>query len=354
MSACLQTITFEFSDNNLLHLPETEVYSQLRDLDWDLRGAKTSHSTHGMHSYPAKFIPQIPARLIAALSNPGELVVDLFSGGGTTAVEALRLGRPFVGLDANPISVLLGRVKTTILTIDDRRELQVLLENIREFADACRGAIAEYVPPIPNISKWYSPTVIASLSRIRHQILQLEKSAAKNVALVAFANTAARLSFQDSETRYVSKPRHIDLDEPTEAFITELKRISAIATELDHGRSVHETEFRLGDARQPEAMEIEPRSVGLVVTSPPYPNAYDYHLYHRFRLFWLGADPGDLRRVEIGSHLRHQSEADPAKSYESDMEMVLQNVYDILMPGRYCAMVVGDGIFHGEIYPTSS
>jgi DNA modification methylase len=89
------------------------------------------------------------------------------------------------------------------------------------------------------------------------------------------------------------------------------------------------------------------------VTSPPYPNAYDYHLYHRFRLFWLGEQPADLRRVEIGSHLKHQAEKDPIASYEADMQAVLNNLHQLLADDRYCVLVVGDGIYSGERYPTA-
>lgn len=47
--------------------------------------------------------PQLPVllleRIITACSKPGDLVVDPFSGTGTTGVAALRLGRHYVGMD---------------------------------------------------------------------------------------------------------------------------------------------------------------------------------------------------------------------------------------------------------------
>ena len=353
MSACQQTIKFEISEENLLHLSASDVYSRLCELDWDLFDVNTTDFTHGMHSYPAKFIPQIPARLIEALSYPGELVVDPFSGGGTTGVEALRLGRDFVGLDANPVAVLLGRIKTTPLTSADQKELQVLVDQVVKNSKKIQRVIAEYVPEIPNMFKWYSQDVIASLSCIRQYIEGMTRVSARDAALVAFANTAARVSYQESETRYVSKPRKIKLGEPEQIFVSELRRITTIATALDGRESTQQVEFKLGDARKREAMSIEPQSAGLVVTSPPYPNAYDYHLYHRFRLFWLGDDPKALRNLEIGSHLKHQAEDYPTESYESDMQKVLRNAFELLMPGRYCVVVIGDGIFDGKEYRTS-
>jgi hypothetical protein len=91
----------------------------------------------------------------------------------------------------------------------------------------------------------------------------------------------------------------------------------------------------------------------LVITSPPYPNAYDYHLYQRFRLYWLGADPVALRQVEIGSHLRGQSDADPRGRYLAEMQRVLEHVIDRLIAGRYAVLVVGDGVYDGHLFHTA-
>lgn len=341
------------SDNHLLEVAESALYAELNKLDWDLEATDTDDFTHAMHSYPAKFIPQIPARLISTLSRPDELIVDPFSGGGTTGVEAMRAGRRFVGIDANPIAVLLGRIKTTPLSARGKLELRVLLQEIRNgLIHEAQPAIL-LVPDIPNIAKWYSEEILAALSRMRLRTDTVSDDAAKNVARMAFANTAARVSFQESESRYVSKPRPIDQIEAWSVFGAELDRMYALANRLDGYADAPSCSFRLGDARMPDDMLGEVESAGLVVTSPPYPNAYDYHLYHRFRLFWLGESPLELRRVEIGSHLKHQSEQNPAASYEVDMSRVLENIYNLLRPGRYCAMVLGNGVYRGDVYETA-
>ena len=88
------------------------VRRQLRGVDWAFSDANTLYLSHDIHPYPAKFIPQIPATLIATLSAPGDCVLDPFGGSGTTALEALRLGRRALSVDANPICEIIGRVKT--------------------------------------------------------------------------------------------------------------------------------------------------------------------------------------------------------------------------------------------------
>ena len=62
-------------------------------IDWNF---PNSSSTPGVHPYPARFIPEIPAAALR-LMDPQGSVLDPFCGSGTTLVEALRHGLPAVG-----------------------------------------------------------------------------------------------------------------------------------------------------------------------------------------------------------------------------------------------------------------
>src|SRR3989442_14454597 len=70
--------------------------------------------THGMHRFPGKFIPNIPRFLLRTVLNrrKGHTVWDPFCGSGTTLVEAALEGRPFVGLDIDPLAVMIATAKT--------------------------------------------------------------------------------------------------------------------------------------------------------------------------------------------------------------------------------------------------
>jgi len=49
----------------------------------------TAYITHGYYTYPAKFIPQLAARIIRENSREGDIVIDPFMGSGTSVVEAI-------------------------------------------------------------------------------------------------------------------------------------------------------------------------------------------------------------------------------------------------------------------------
>ncbi len=83
------------------------------DYSWDFNGAKTKPYTHGFHTYPAMFIPQVARRLLLTYSKKGDTICDIFCGSGTALIESRLLSRNSYGIDLNPLAIFLAKVKTT-------------------------------------------------------------------------------------------------------------------------------------------------------------------------------------------------------------------------------------------------
>ena len=66
---------------------------------------------HGLKNYPGRFPPNIPKILIEKYTNEGDFVLDPFVGGGTTLIEAIKLGRNSIGFDINPKAIDLSNEK---------------------------------------------------------------------------------------------------------------------------------------------------------------------------------------------------------------------------------------------------
>ena len=81
--------------------------------EWDFKSYQTKTYSHGFHTYPAMFIPQVARKLIQVFSSEGETVCDIFCGSGTTLVESSLLNRNSIGIELNPLAVLIAKVKTT-------------------------------------------------------------------------------------------------------------------------------------------------------------------------------------------------------------------------------------------------
>jgi len=83
--------------------------------------------THPFYLYPARFSPDIARAGIRLFTDPGDLVIDPFVGGGTTLVESAANGRPSFGNDINELAVFVSRAKTTLYRQSD-------LETVRRWA----------------------------------------------------------------------------------------------------------------------------------------------------------------------------------------------------------------------------
>ena len=73
------------------------------DINVDSLWLIDKRDSSGKHSniYHGNFVPQIPYQLIRRYTRQGDLVVDIFSGSGTTLFECEKLGRDFIGFDIN-------------------------------------------------------------------------------------------------------------------------------------------------------------------------------------------------------------------------------------------------------------
>jgi site-specific DNA-methyltransferase (adenine-specific) len=61
--------------------------------------------------YPSQKPEALLERLIGALSNPGDLVLDPYAGSGTTLAVAHRMGRRFLGIDASAVALETTRAR---------------------------------------------------------------------------------------------------------------------------------------------------------------------------------------------------------------------------------------------------
>ena len=101
----LTTMTSEDGTQIKRETDEQSLGVPMRDV-WEIRREHTRSHEHT--DYPTQKPVELVERLITALSEPGDLVVDAFVGSGTTAVAAQKLGRRWIGCDINK-----GAIQTT-------------------------------------------------------------------------------------------------------------------------------------------------------------------------------------------------------------------------------------------------
>lgn len=342
-------------------------FTALESVDWNFTDAKTTYLTHGLHPYPAKFIPQIPNALIQELSSVGETVADIFCGSGTTLVEALTLKRHAVGVDANPLACLISQGKTTRLEEGDEERLRHLVTDAEILSERIALQTEDRLlfpletfsskaprPTEPAISFWFEPHVVEELAEILSWCNAIATVSARTLALAALSSIIVAVSKQDSDTRYVRREKGIQPGDATRRFARSLADAVKAAAEFT---ALVEPRFAC-DIHHSNI--LEPPDIGvcdLVVCSPPYPNAYSYHLYHMTRMLWLGMDQPRFKQVEIGSHRKYSRKGPSGANidtFASEMSRTFQWLRGHLRTGRFACFVIGDSTINGRKFDNAS
>jgi hypothetical protein len=324
-----------------------DIISQLESVEWDFTEARTNTGPHRIHPYPARFIPQIPGKLID-LFHPGDgsPVLDPFCGSGTTLVEAIQRGIPAIGIDLHPLATLITKVKTTPL----RNSLNHLA------SDACKRAKANIkrgnvqIPSIPRLDHWFQKDIQFSLAALVSEIESISDTDAADALKVALSSIIVRVSNQESDTRYAAIKKNLSQEDVWNGFARAAETIFLAIKSV--GANLFRGTPKVKIITQ-DIMQVEPaavgKDIGLVITSPPYPNAYEYWLYHKYRMYWLGMDPIAVRQAEIGARAHyfnknHQTEHD----FERQMGRCFWLLSKTLRKGCYACFVVGRSVIHGR------
>ena len=87
--------------------------------DWTIplcTGTERLKDMQGKKAHPTQKPEALLKRVLLATSNPGDVVLDPFSGTGTTAAAAKMLGRDFVGIEQDPAYIRLSRARLDAIT----------------------------------------------------------------------------------------------------------------------------------------------------------------------------------------------------------------------------------------------
>ncbi|MBS1502591.1 MAG: MerR family DNA-binding transcriptional regulator [Bacteroidetes bacterium] len=349
------------TDYNNITPKTSDRIQKLYEIDWDFSEAKTGYLTHSVHPYPAKFIPQIPRTLIRELASTGDTVLDPFCGSGTTLVEAVRMECNAVGIDANPLACMISRAKTTKLDENGVIHLQALYDEIMQtaqntFADDAPlfkdTLISVNIDPdsiFPGVADWFEQDVINELAFIRSKCRQLISAELRDIALSAFSSIIVTVSKQDSDTRYVRREKKIKRGDCLRLFCKSLKDFIRRSMELSEEVTEKNTVIVY------EASILHPpllSNIDLVVCSPPYPNAYSYHLYHRTRMLWLEMDQPKFKQEEIGSHRKYSNKGKnkaTVETFKAEFSRIFGWLHHAIKPNGYACFVIGDSTLEGKI-----
>lgn len=248
----------------------------------------------------------------ATVGDPREAtVLDPFAGVGTTLVEALKRGHNAIGFEINPYAALVCRAKVECARYDLER-LDELIRRFHPFMTARAGSLPASKPPegFRSRAPFFSPKVERKVLHVLDYIAEQDEGGLQDVlrvALGAVLVSVSNYSYEPSLGRRASAGKDDVLDADVAGIMA--RKLQQMATDM--------AQLQLQLASFPETPatavrcesfldrydRVEPASVDVLVTSPPYLNNYHYIRNSRPQMYWLrlAHSPNDLKGVEHGS-----------------------------------------------------
>ena len=338
------------------------IVERISNTNWEFVEADTQYLTHNIHRYSGKFIPQIAHEAIELLSNPKDIIFDPYAGSGTALLEAMLMGRNCIGIDLNPLAILIARVKTMKVSEAALDEIEKdVISSVERLLYA--GQLTLFDAPCAETEigggesmnlwrrtdewhmKWFQPHVLEQLIQLYDIIQSINDEQAEDIAIVAFSAILRRFSNASSKYPNVMYDKNVKRKPlPAPFFLETLRGIVDGLREL----SVMipddvNVEIRLCNNLHTHLSEA---SVDAIITHPPYIAAIPYAEYGSLSLHWMGYNERALDKELTGGR-RHSKKV--VDFFSEDYKCFFDECYRVLKPGRYAFLMVGNPTSNGDV-----
>ena len=330
---------------------------KIAEVNWEFAEEDTQYLTHNNHRYSGKFIPQIAKKVIELLTSENDVICDSYMGSGTTLLEAQLLKRHSVGIDLNPLAVLISKCKNLHFSDDAYNCLNnTLIPNLD---------VLIYPDQLPMFSgltgrthaedwrlqdawhkKWFQPDVLEKLVIIYEQIQLLQCPEAQLIATVSFSDVLRK--FSNASTKYPNVMFDKNAPKkslPYKSFLETLRRNIEGLIKLKTKQ--------IPERFQPNIIEgtnlsipLNDDSIDAIITHPPYIAAIPYAEYGSLSLGWLGYDVKGIDKKLTGS--KRQSK-DVVERFLANYSAFFIESFRILKKSKYMFIMVGNPTAHGKI-----
>lgn len=249
---------------------------------------------HRWYRYSAGFSAGWVEQLLSARQAAGivDTLLDPFAGSGTALLAAQRVGVRSIGLEAHSF---VRRIAATKL--DRAIDSSAYLALVGQVVDLARSDSRGSDIGTPSLlEKCYSTEALSQLKRLRVAVIEQVPSRGGIGELVWLTLTAILRETSGVGTaqwQYVLPNKtKAKVSEPFGAFMAKARQIAGDLSSMpSRVTSPASTMLLEHDARDEMAFHGLDDEVSLIVTSPPYPNNYDYADATRLEMtFW-----GDVR-----------------------------------------------------------
>lgn len=216
-----------------------------------------------------QFSPELIEYLMSTVCAGSETYLDPFCGSGTVIFEAMRNGKPGIGLEVNPAAWHLAALS--------------------RFASVANSDRPNIIRELKKLS-----TITRSVGFARHGERDLPLKIVNSPDEAPFLRLAVAAA--------IILGMGNDRERKEDYFARGALAVLSVLNELMDKNTA--ADCLLNDARN---IPFADASVDAVITSPPYVNVFNYHQNYRPATELLGWHPLEAARSEIGANRKHRS-----------------------------------------------
>jgi site-specific DNA-methyltransferase (cytosine-N4-specific) len=384
MSITLNKTMLNFSSAQMLEIVKNNIeyvengdYYQCNDIEnwyseWDFKQYNPNIYSHGFHQYPAKFIPQLARKILRVFTDEKSVILDIFSGSGTTLIESYLLNRKkAIGIELNPFAIFMADVKTKPINPIELRQSFLEIKNIYKSANHDLNNLDTFY----NINFWFKEETIIELSILKKCIKNVEQIDIQNFLLLILSDVIRKVSL----TKHSGFKLHRDKLKLSSSFKPNVffefeklfnKNILLMDEFYNESKNCKTDIFLIhGDSRKKQ--NIDENSIDFILTSPPYGDSRTtvaYGQFSRLSWQWIKNDSniysldndllGGKNNVNFNNEILEFSEtlqkqldiiknedlsrAKDVLSFYVDLYETLKNAYFYLKHDKYFVLVTGN------------
>lgn len=325
-----------------------------------------------IHPFPARMAPDIAQEILYECPVGGR-VLDPMCGSGTVLRAAVEAGLDCIGVDIDPLAVLMSRVWVT--PVASSKLVSAAIELVQRARDLPECDVETVSDPETQrfIAFWFAPSQRRQLHRLAAALREhtQPEADALTVALSRIIVSKGMMASLARDTSH-SRPHRVATENDFDVFEGFLKAASYVAKHLAPELIKGKAEVIEGDARM--LKELDDDTFDLAVTSPPYLNAIDYLRGHRLTLVWLGYELSSLRstrstsvgaekilayttgQMDVSSYVAETANSTIGdkhfgwlRRYAADMQAVFVELARVVKQQGIVVMVVGNSFMGGAL-----
>jgi len=364
----LDVVDYEINHKKIEYWNISETISQL------------AYLTHSYFRYYGKFPSKVGKNIIEGLISSNEIdnkdyIFDNYAGSGTTLVEAKIAGYNSLGIDINPFAVLACKVKTKNLDNSELKcqwnRISTLIEEyiilsktnsinsiedkslLKKIEERKRNIYIEF----KDVSKWFYEDDINELIIIKSVLLEQKPDSYREFFTLGFFAVLRRISkAYDGEVRpHINKSKK--RRDVKSAYFKKIHEMISLMGEWNKvtDKNVSSNAFLVSNNDGASITHIldkyeskTKKSLGLVVSHPPYLNCFDYIPVYKLLFNWAfdfeeiydNSTYEDIKKLEVRSYPVNNDRM--LDNYFHHHKEAYKIIYNRLRKGGYCCIVIGD------------